>query len=229
MDCFGSPTTKSLPCSGTIPSQVLGRSPSGTPSETSSASNMAISAWIGSVSWDSSMSRWEKRRRKWSRTSTWSRSMSRDQTSRSWNSARPSALLWSAYCRAKSRRPWRMKARECRRADATSWTTASCNSSSRSLRALHALTPVTGSVSQSACRPRVCFNGRARCKSRSGDTAPGTANRRSVACFPRTWLNSWSSSASLENPQSRSASGHRASTVETASPWVPVPAGKLAG
>ena len=57
------------------------------PSRPSPVSSMAISDWIGSVSWNSSISTYRNRSKKCSLACSFDSSSFRAQTSRSWNSA----------------------------------------------------------------------------------------------------------------------------------------------
>ena len=72
------------------------------PGSSSLAMQRAISAWTGSVSWNSSTSRTGKRRRKYARASGLSASRSRAHSSRSSKSATPSALRAASYRATKS-------------------------------------------------------------------------------------------------------------------------------
>ena len=88
MACLGSPTKKSRPPSTSSSSH--GTDPSPGPDDPP-AMRTASSAWMGSVSWNSSISRRSYSRPSSSRAAGTLRTIWRASTRRSWNSSRPSA------------------------------------------------------------------------------------------------------------------------------------------
>ena len=166
MDCLGSPTRNSLPGAGVISRQsCVCRSCAcwsgvGEPAASSGlpARKKAISACIGSVSCNSSIRMWWNRRWKCCRAWGLSRSRARAHTSRSWNSALPSALRCAARSTTKPRNAssngvradWRSCSRSCVR--------VSFRPLSKSFISLQPLTPDAGSAFQSGCLPRVVDN-----------------------------------------------------------------------